>query len=47
MAGGNEDKVQMFCTLPIVVHYKLDLHPHEGARRNYTVAMFIPYDKQV
>ena len=47
IAGGNEDKEQLACTLPVMAVYPLEEHPHKGTRQNYTVAIFLPYDKQV
>ncbi len=36
-------------TVPVAVHYRVDLHPHPpgpGEEHVYTVAMFIPYEHQ-
>ncbi|GAB4813300.1 hypothetical protein N2152v2_000346 [Parachlorella kessleri] len=46
IAGGNEAKEQLACTLPVMAVYPLEGHPHKGSRTNYTVAIYLPYNKQ-
>ncbi|KAI7836529.1 hypothetical protein COHA_009629 [Chlorella ohadii] len=39
----NNESLRLRETVPLTVHYRTALHPHTGERRNYTVAMYLPY----
>ena len=45
--GGNAEGLRMKETVPLAVQYRTDLHPHTGETRNFSVAMFLPYEHQV
>ena len=44
--GRNAEELRMKETVPLVLRYRTDLHPHTGETRNFSVAMFIPYEHQ-
>ncbi|EFN53550.1 hypothetical protein CHLNCDRAFT_136684 [Chlorella variabilis] len=44
--GANKEGLRLQETVPLVTHYRLDVHPHTGERRTYSVFWFIPYEYQ-
>ncbi|KAI3424147.1 hypothetical protein D9Q98_009507 [Chlorella vulgaris] len=41
--GANKEGLRLKETVPLVVNYRLDVHPHTGQRRNFTIFWFLPY----